>query len=142
MSSTSATKSTRNKTAETIAALFKLKRATSRELADVTGLAADEISTNLRAIARHGKYGVYVQDKGPRTRGTCANIWAIDEPKYFEYIARKAHLEATQRPPRPQRRYVAPETPREEKVEYNRDFPRPITQFHTQWQPSSPYYRT
>lgn len=127
-----------SKTSLTIEALRKLKLATSAELADVTGIPAEQISMNLRAIIRADKYGVFRHGISRAKNNTECNVWGLDEGKYQAYMERKAHLEATKRPPSARKIF---DPTKEEKVDYNRDFPRPVTQYHTCWQPSSPYYK-
>lgn len=139
MSSTSQTKTTRNKTLDTIEALRRIQPATCKTLATETGIGAAEVASNLRAIERAHKYGVYKAglDTVAHHRGCAVTLWAIDEDKYQAYMAKKAHMQATQRPPAPKRIHPV----KEPKVEYQRDFPRPITKYHTVWQPTSPYHK-
>jgi hypothetical protein len=134
-------KRTRNKTVEMVEALRQLKRATSIELFKVTGIPTRDISVNLRSLVRDGKFGVYVAAHEPAKYGSPANIWAVDEVAYAQYMEYRAQLAKTNKPPRRKPKPVTAGTVKQEKVQYNRTIPTPITQWRTVWQPSSPYYK-
>lgn len=115
-----------------VQALRTLGPSTCRDIAQATGISTDEVSGMVREYRRNNKYGLIRLGSTSSHRGTPFKVVAIDEGLYADYMARRAEREANMRPPAPVRKRPAAPA---------RNTPMPLTQFRTQWQPSSPYYQ-
>lgn len=123
-----------NKTDQVIQALRRRGPSTCEELAEITGVGADAISAMFREFRRNGKYGLEIvgEIRFHGASGNARKVVAINETAYADYMAKRNARNAE----RVQRILDAMKS-----NEPQRDFPRPVTQFHTRWQPCSPYYQ-